>query len=141
MFRIVDHPIDVAAVAAAVRHPGAGAVLVFEGVGRDNAEGRAVRSLAYEAWPDVAEREMAAIGAEAAARWPGARVAIVHRTGPVAIGEPSVVIAVSAPHRGEAYDASRWAIDTLKQRVPVWKKELYDDGAAWIANKGPDGSP
>ncbi|MEZ4238841.1 MAG: molybdenum cofactor biosynthesis protein MoaE [Myxococcota bacterium] len=75
-----------------------------------------------------------AIGDEARARWPGVRVAAVHRTGVVAIGEPSVVIAVSAPHRGEAYDASRFAIEALKERLPVWKKEIYEDGSAWKAN-------
>jgi molybdopterin synthase catalytic subunit len=134
MIAVIDHAIDVAAVAAAVRHPGAGAVLVFEGVARDNAEGREVLSLAYEAWPEVAVREMERIAAEALARWPGSRVAMVHRTGTVAVGEPSIVIAVSGPHRADTYETSRYCIDTLKQRVPIWKKELYRDGSSWIAN-------
>lgn len=135
MLRIVDGPIDVAAVTAAVRHPGAGAVLVFEGVGRDHHEGKAVKALHYEAWPEQAEKELARIAAEVEARWPGTRLAVVHRTGPVAIGEPSVVVAVATTHRAEAYAASRYAIDTLKERLPVWKKELYEEGSAWIANR------
>lgn len=135
MIRIVDGPIDTRAVTDAARHPSCGAVLTFEGVGRDEMDGRPVASLWYEAWPEVAEREMRAIAEEVGARWPGARVAMVHRTGPVAIGEPSVVIAVGTPHRAEAYAASRYAIDELKKRVPVWKKERYADGEAWIANR------
>lgn len=135
MLRIVDGPIDVAAVTDAVRNPGHGAVLVFEGVGRDSFGGRPVRGLYYEAWPERAEAELVAIAAEVAARWPTVRLAVVHRTGEVAIGEPSVVVAVGAPHRVEAYEASRYAIDTLKLRLPVWKKERYADGEAWIANQ------
>lgn len=137
MIAIVDHPIDVRAVEDAVRDPGNGAVLTFAGVARDSFEGRPVRALFYEAYPDMALPEMRRIAAEVAERWPGARVAMVHRTGHVAIGEASVVIAVGAPHRDEAYAASRHAIDTLKARVPVWKKERYaDDGEAWVANRG-----
>jgi molybdopterin synthase catalytic subunit len=135
MLRVVDGPIDVAAVRDAVSDPGFGAILVFEGVGRNSFGGRPVRGLAYEAWGDVAERELRRIADEVEARWPGARLAVVHRTGEVAIGEPSVVVAVGAPHRDAAYSASRHAIDTLKERLPVWKKELYADGEAWIANK------
>lgn len=134
MIEVVDGPIDVRAVEDAVRDPGHGALLTFAGVGRDSFEGKRVTSLFYEAWPDVATREMTKIVEETRARWP-VRVAIVHRTGEVAIGEPSVVIAVGAPHRAEAYEASRYAIDELKRRVPVWKKERYADGEAWIANK------
>ena len=135
MLRIVEGPIDTAAVTAAVRHPSCGAVLTFEGVGRDEMDGQRVVELWYEAWTEPAEREFSRIAAEVTERWPGVRVAIVHRTGPVAIGEPSVVIAVGAPHRVEAYEASRYAIDTLKARAPIWKKERYADGEAWIANK------
>ncbi len=135
MLRIVDGPIDVAAVRAAVEDPGFGAVLVFEGVGRNTFGGRPVAALEYEAWPEVAEAALARIAADVAGRWPTARIAVVHRTGRVAIGEPSIVIAVGAPHRDEAYLASRYTIDTLKERLPVWKKEIYGDGEAWIANK------
>jgi molybdopterin synthase catalytic subunit len=137
MFALVDHAIDVEAVRRAVDDPAFGAVLVFEGVGRNHFEGRPVEALEYEAYAAMAVPEMEAIGAECAERF-GARVAIVHRTGRVAIGEPSVVIAVGTPHRDAAYQASRHAIDTLKIRVPIWKKEVYADGAAWKANALPD---
>ncbi len=138
MFAITADPIDAMAVHAAVNHPGAGAIVLFVGVTRDHFGGRAVTRLEYEAWPAMAVPEMQKIGAEIATQWPGAKVAISHRTGVVEIGEPSVVIAVSAPHRAEAYAASRFAIDTLKVRVPVWKKEHYaDEGAAWKANAQP----
>lgn len=135
MLRIVPDRIDVAAVRAAVDDPGFGAVLVFEGVGRNQFGGRPVEALEYEAWPERAEAELGRIAGEVAERWPGVRLAVVHRTGRVAIGEPSVVVAVGAPHRAAAYEASRYALDTLKERLPVWKKELYADGSAWIANQ------
>lgn len=134
MFKVVDSPIDRAAVRAAVEDPGFGAILVFEGVARDNFEGRAVRALEYQAYPAMAEAVMAEIGAEVAERWPGSRVAIVHRTGRLAIGEPSVIIATGTPHRAACYEANRYAIDQLKARVPVWKKEIYQDGETWKAN-------
>jgi molybdopterin synthase catalytic subunit len=135
VFRITDGPIDVLAVQAAVTWPGAGAVLLFAGITRDSFAGRPVTRLEYEAYPGMAVPVMARIGAEAEARWPGVRVAMVHRTGRVDISEASVVIAVSAPHRADAYAASRFAIDELKARVPVWKREHYADAApAWKAN-------
>lgn len=133
MFAITDQPIDVAAVRAAVDDPGFGAVLVFEGVARDSFEGHTVTHLAYEAYPEMAVPVMQQIAAEMRDRWP-CEVAMVHRTGEVPITEASVVIAVGAPHRAECYEASRYAIDQLKERVPVWKKEHYEDGSAWKAN-------
>lgn len=136
---IVDQRIDVAAVREAVTDPGMGAILVFEGVARDSFEGKRVVRLEYEAYPEMAVPVLEAIGREVGERWPGARVAVVHRTGSVAIGEPSVVIAVGAPHRAEAYAASRYAIDELKARLPVWKKEIYEDGSAWKANASAGG--
>jgi molybdopterin synthase catalytic subunit len=135
MIAITDGPIDVRAVEDAVRDPGHGAVLTFSGVGRNEFGGRPVRALFYEAWTEVAVRALHEVVADTVARWPAVRVAIVHRTGEVAIGEASVVIAVGAPHRAEAYEASRFAIDTLKARVPIWKKEIYADGAEWVANR------
>jgi molybdopterin synthase catalytic subunit len=134
MIAIVDGPIDVAAVTAAAGDPGNGAVLVFLGVGRNSFDGRGVTELRYEAYAEMAVPVMQQIAAEIAEKWPGARVAMVHRTGVVAIGEASVVIAVGTPHRGECYEASRYAIEQLKARVPVWKKEIYADGSAWKAN-------
>ena len=93
-----------------------------------------MHALEYEAYPELAIPVMVDIEDEVARRWPGARVAMVHRTGLLAIGEASVVIAVATPHRDDAYAASRYAIDALKARVPVWKKEHYADGAAWKEN-------
>jgi len=134
MFKVVSGPIDRDAVRAAVEDPAFGAVLVFDGVARNNFEGRAVHALEYEAFADMAEAEMRAIGEALSERWPGAKCAIVHRTGRLLIGEPSVVIAVGTPHRAAAYEANRFAIDELKRRVPVWKKEIYDDGETWKPN-------
>lgn len=135
MLCLVDGPIDVAAARRAVDAPGNGCVIVFEGVGRDTFEGRRVARLEYEAYAEMAEPVLSRIAGEIADRWPGVRVAMVHRTGTVAIGEPSVVIAVGAPHRAEGYEASRYAIEALKARLPVWKKEIYEDeGSAWKAN-------
>ena len=134
MFRLTASPIVSAEVANAVSNPEAGAVIVFEGVTRNHHDGKAVERLEYEAYGGMAEREMAQIGSRIADRWPSVRVAMVHRLGVVAVGEASVVIAVSAPHRGEAYAASRFAIDELKAHVPVWKKEVYADGSVWKAN-------
>lgn len=134
MFAITDQPLDPRAVEAAVAWPGAGAVLTFSGVTRDHFEGRAVVGLEYEAYAEMAVPVMEQIAQEVGRQWPGARVAMVHRTGPVALGEASVVISVATPHRGAAYAASRYAIDALKARVPVWKKERYADGAVWKEN-------
>lgn len=139
MRRIVDGAIDVAAVRAAVSDRGHGGILVFEGVARDNVNGPRVRLLAYEAYAELAEPVMDAIASEAAARWP-AKVAIVHRTGEVAIGEPSLVIAVGTPHRPECYEASRYVLEQIKLRLPVWKKEVTEDGSHWKANT-PEGEP
>lgn len=134
MFEIVHGPIDTAAVSAAVRDPRHGSVIVFEGVTRDHFDDRAVTRLEYEAYTPMAIAEMRRIGDEIAERWPGAKTAMVHRVGVVPLGEASIVIAVGTGHRAEGYEASRFAIDTLKERVPIWKKEIYDDGSAWKAN-------
>ncbi len=135
MFALSDQPIDVAAVRAAVTDPAFGAILVFEGVTRDNFDGRSVTKLAYEAYEAMAVPELERIGTEIAQKWPGAKTAIVHRTGIVPVTEPSVVIAVGTPHRGACYEANRYAIEALKSRVPIWKKEIYADGSAWKANE------
>ena len=135
MLRIVEGAIDVAAVRRAVDQPGNGCVIVFEGVARDTFEGRRVVRLEYEAYAEMAEPVLGEIAHEIELQWPGTRVAMVHRTGVVAIGEPSVVIVVGAAHRAEGYAASRHAIEALKARLPVWKKEIYEDeGSAWKAN-------
>jgi molybdopterin synthase catalytic subunit len=137
MIGLADGPLDPRALEAAVSWSGAGAVLVFSGATRDNFEGRTVLGLEYEVYAEMAVPVMEAIAAEAGERWPGCRVAMVHRTGSLTVGEVSVIIAVSTPHRAEAYAASRFCIDALKERVPVWKKERYADGAAWKANAPP----
>ena len=133
MFALSSTPIDSNTVRSAVQDPGFGAILIFEGVGRDNFEGRSVQALEYEAYAPMAIAEMEKIGSEAMDRWQ-AKVAIVHRTGRVEIGEPSVVIAVGTPHRAACYEANRYVIDELKIRVPIWKKEVYSNGHTWKAN-------
>ena len=133
---ITETVIDCAAVEAAVARPGAGAILTFSGATRDNFGGRRVTGLSYEAYQPMAIAVMTEIAEEAAAQWPGARVAIVHRIGALTIGEISVIISVSTPHRADCYAASRFAIDALKERVPIWKKEHYANGeGAWKENQ------
>jgi molybdopterin synthase catalytic subunit len=121
-----------AALAWVVRRD-CGAAVLFVGTVRDHAEGRpGVVSLDYEAYEHEAEARMAAVAAEARARFAGVgRVALLHRTGPLAVTEAAVAVAVSAPHRDEAFDAARFCIDTLKASVPIWKKETWSGGEAW----------
>jgi molybdopterin synthase catalytic subunit len=130
-----ERPLDVAAVVARVSGPGIGGVVTFLGAVRDHARGREIEHLEYEAYTGMAEREMAKIAAEAGARWPGVRVAIAHRTGRLEIGELAVVVAAGAAHRAEAFAACRFAIDTLKQTVPIWKKEFATDGEHWVDDR------
>jgi molybdopterin synthase catalytic subunit len=127
-----EHPLDPAEVSARVEGPDAGGVVVFVGAVREHARGHQIRFLEYEAYPAMAEREMERIAAEACTRWPGSRVAIAHRVGHLEVGELAVVVAGAAPHRAEAFEACRFAIDTLKERVPIWKKEVATDGAYWV---------
>jgi molybdopterin synthase catalytic subunit len=128
--RIQHEAIDIDATFRSVASPSAGAVDVFIGTTRDHAEGRTVQSLAYEAHEPMALQETERIVEIARQRWPVERVAVVHRLGRVPVGEVSVVIAVSAAHRAEAFEACRFIIDTLKQTVPIWKKEEFADGSA-----------
>jgi len=132
MFKIVEGPIDDLTLEDEVRTDADGAVIVFRGVARRHSRGRDVVHLEYEAYPEMAEKVMAQIGEEIQSRWPISRVAIVHRTGVLEIGQASVMIAVAAPHRGEAFEATSYAIDRLKQIVPIWKKEVWSDGSQWI---------
>ncbi|HEY3061109.1 MAG TPA: molybdenum cofactor biosynthesis protein MoaE, partial [Chloroflexota bacterium] len=124
MFKIVDGPIDEIALENEVRTDADGAVIVFRGVARKHSRGHEVVHLEYEAYPEMAEKVMAQIGDEIKAKFPVSAVAIVHRTGVLEVGQASVVIAIAAPHRGEAFSASQYAIDRLKQVVPIWKKEI-----------------
>lgn len=135
MFAIVEDPIDAARVSAAVADPTSGAIVTFIGTTRDHNDGRAVTRLEYEAYPEMALAEMRKIGDTARQRWPIAKVAIVHRIGAVPIGEASVVIAVSAAHRAPAFAACHFAIDRLKEVVPIWKKEHFDGGEVWIGSQ------
>jgi molybdopterin synthase catalytic subunit len=132
-----SEPLDVAALVDAVQSDAHGAVVTFLGTTRETSPGdaRAVAALEYEAYDTMAVAEMEAIAREARDRFGPLEIAMMHRTGRVALGEPSVAVVVAAPHRGAAFDACRYAIDALKARVAVWKREVYRDGdAAWIAN-------
>ena len=131
-FLLTGDPIDVDAVIAAASDDEAGAVAVFLGTVRRHSRGRTVLHLEYEGYDGMAEQVMARIAAELAARHDLTRIAITHRLGRVEIGDPSVVIAVSSPHRADALTACQEAIDALKKTVPLWKKELYEGGEQWI---------
>jgi MoaE-MoaD fusion protein len=130
--RIVRSRIDVAALEAAVADPGAGAIAAFVGMTRNENSGRRVLRLEYEAYEPMALSEMRKLAAEAGRRWKITRAAITHRIGVVEIGEASVAIAVSAPHRAEAFAACRFLIDRIKEIVPIWKKEHFEGGEIWV---------
>ena len=136
MVRLQSAPIDVPALIADTRGDGDGAVSLFLGTVRNVNAGRRVLFLEYEAYAGMAEREIERIAAEATAKFGVTRVAMIHRVGRVDIGEASVAIAVSAPHRAAAMDACRFVIDTLKATVPIWKREHFEDGAVWIEGGG-----
>lgn len=130
---LTDEPLPVGEVAAWVVVPRCGASVTFSGTVRDHAEGRpGVTSIEYEAYATQVEPRLVAIATEARSRWPTlGRVALLHRTGPLELGESSVVVSASAPHRDEAFDCARFLIDTLKATVPIWKKEAWDGGEDW----------
>jgi molybdopterin converting factor subunit 1 len=132
LFELTPDPLDARRLEAAVSHKGAGAICTFTGVVRDSSRGRSVTHLDYEAYAEMAVAQMRKIGDEIAEQWPEARVAMAHRTGSLEIGEASVVVSVSCPHRAEAIAACRWGIDRLKESVPIWKKEHAADGTYWI---------
>jgi molybdopterin synthase catalytic subunit len=134
MFVITDQPIDLATLVANVSDPAAGAVTTFLGTTRATNRGRRVLRLEYEAYAEMAATEFEKIAAEAARRWEIVRVAIVHRVGTVPLGEASVGIAVSAPHRRESIEACHYCIDALKLVAPIWKKEHFDGGEVWIGS-------
>ena len=136
----VAAPLDPAAVAAAVA-TASGAVATFVGLVRDHNAGRRVLWLDYEAFAPLALKAFERIAAEAAEQWPGARLAIHHRIGRVAIGEASVAIAAASPHRADAFAACRYAIERVKQIAPIWKHEHFEGGDVWIegATADPDG--
>jgi len=132
MIKVTTDPLSIDEAYAAVKRPDCGAVALFVGTVRDHHDGKAVKSLSYSAFKEMAEKEFAKIAADAAATWALGAVYIAHRTGPLAIGDASVVIAVSSGHRAEAFEACRYAIETLKKTAPIWKEEFYDQGKAWV---------
>ena len=133
MIEITSDPIDHAAVTDRVRSNQAGAVCSFLGTVREMTGDRQTVALDYEAYPDMALKSLADLEAEARSRWPIVELALVHRVGKLDLGEVSVVVAVSCPHRHQAFDACRWLIDTLKEVVPIWKREVWADGTEeWV---------
>ena len=136
LVQIVREPIDAGRIVSAVKSGGDGAVCVFDGIVRDNTRGRATLHLDYEAYEEMALKQMRALREEAKAKFGVREIAIVHRLGRLFVGETSVLIAVASAHRGAAFDACRYVIDTLKKTVPIWKREQFADGAVWA-----DGEP
>src|SRR5215813_6210356 len=130
---VTTSPLSEERLAAAVGDPGAGGIVLFSGVVRDQTGGRRVKFLEYEAHAPMAEAKMREIAAEMRVRWPDiARIVMIHRIGRLEIGESSVMIGVSSPHRRQAFEACHFSIDTLKETVPVWKKEYFEDGEVWV---------
>ncbi|MCE2438240.1 MAG: molybdenum cofactor biosynthesis protein MoaE [Candidatus Latescibacteria bacterium] len=132
LYRIQEGPISADALHDAVLGDSDGAVATFAGVVRDHSMGRRTSYLVYDAYKDMAEKKMEEIGREVKAKWEVDRVGMLHRVGRLEIGETSVLIAISAPHRKAALEACHYAIDRLKETVPIWKKEVWTDGEEWI---------
>jgi molybdopterin synthase catalytic subunit len=133
MFRLTPEPIDFLALIELVRRDDSGAVVTFLGTVRDLTEGRVTTSLDYESYPQMAEKKLAEIEDETRARWPVGDMAMIHRLGHLEVGEISVAVAVSCPHRAQAFEACRFVIDRLKEIVPIWKKEHWADGTTeWV---------
>lgn len=126
--------IDLTAIHAHLADPAAGGEVVFTGIVRNHNQGRQVTHLEFEAYTEMAEAQLHRLASDMAARWPTRRIAIVHRLGKVALGEVVVVVGVSAAHRGEAFEACRYGIDTLKAEVTIWKREHFDGGDVWVTN-------
>ena len=136
LFRVTEDELLTAEAVDAVANPAAGAINVFLGVVRNENKGRGVQYLEYEAYPVMAEKLMAEIAEEACERFGLLDCAIFHRTGRLEIGETSLVVAISSGHRAESFDGGHWLVNEIKKRVPVWKKEVWDDGEEWI--EGPE---
>ena len=129
---IVREVIDAGSITAALKAGADGAVCVFDGIVRDNTRGRRTLYLDYEAYEEMALNQMRSLAEEAIAKFGVRDIAVVHRLGRLYVGESSVLIAVASAHRGAAFDACRWLIDTLKKTVPIWKKEQFEDGDVWV---------
>ena len=132
---ITHDQLDPGAVAAAVEHPGAGAIVTFVGTTRDNTAGRSVLFLDYEAYRPMADEQLARVADEMRQRWDLRGVAIHHRLGRLEIGEASLVVAASSPHRKDAFEACHFSIDRIKQIVPIWKKEFFEGGEVWVGSQ------
>lgn len=132
---LVRLPIGTAKLLESVKNGEDGAVVVFDGIVRNNSRGRRTTHLLYEAYEQMALEQMRKLASDACARFPIRDVIVVHRLGQLGVGETSVLIVVASAHRGAAFDACRWLIDTLKSTVPIWKKEFFEDGAVWAAGE------
>lgn len=132
---ISDQPIEPDRVMRKVIRPEAGAVTLFVGTVREWTKGKRTLYLEYEAYPSMAVKQLEKIGNEIAAKWPETRTAITHRVGRLDISDAAVVIAVSSPHRKAAYEANEYAIERIKEIVPIWKKEFWEDGSRWIGDQ------
>jgi molybdopterin synthase catalytic subunit len=135
VIRLIREPIDTQQISASLQNPADGAVVVFEGVVRNHAQDKAVRFLEYDAYESMALKKLAEIEARAKSEYAIRDIAIVHRLGHMDIGECSIVIAVASAHRGPAFDACRFAIDTIKEIVPIWKKEFFTSGEVWVEGR------
>ena len=136
MLAIVEGPIDVGVLISAAQRPDCGAISTFVGTTRvDENNGASVEHLEYEAYKPMANRKLEEIGAEIEERWDVREVTIVHRIGRVGPGEASVAIVVASPRRGPAFEASRYAIERIKQVVPIWKREVWSDGYVWVGSQ------
>jgi molybdopterin synthase catalytic subunit len=133
LVRLTDAPLDPAVVLAFVADPAAGATVLFLGTVRDHSSAGDVTALTYEAWEDVAIQRLERIGEEMLGRWATCKVALLHRSGHLGVGEVSVMVCCSAPHRAEAFEAARHGIERIKEEVPIWKKESLTTGEAhWV---------
>ena len=141
MIELTREPINSERLLARVTTPAAGAVVLFLGTVREFTAGRQTAALDYDCYPEMAEQKLAELEAEARRRWPLVEVALVHRLGRLELAEASVAVAVSSPHRAAAFDAGRWLIDTLKEVVPIWKRENWADGTTEWVHPGMDVAP
>ncbi len=133
-FQVTSEPLDPQRLVETVRKDESGAVTLFYGVARNHSEGRRVRALEYDAYPSLAEKKLREVADEVRARWPVTGIGVLHRTGRLAIGETSLLVAVSAAHRREAFEACQYAVDRIKEIVPIWKKEIWESGEGdWVA--------
>ncbi len=133
MISLTHSPLDPSAILAQVASNDAGAVVLFLGTTREFTKGRQTASLDYECYPQMAEAKLAELEAQAREKWPLIHVSIVHRLGRLGLGEASIAIAVSSPHRQAAFEAGKWLIDTIKEDVPIWKQENWADGTSeWV---------